>query len=212
MTQDIPLAELAPRLIEAMLPHVPFDGWSDKALAAAARDTGIDPDIAALALPGLHAMLTTWTGMVNAGMTQTMAASHNMKVRDRIRMAIVTRLETGDREVTRRALNLLAQPQHAALSAKLLWQAADAMWRAAGDTATDYNHYTKRLILSGIYSATLLHWTQDDSDDFAATRAFIDRRIDGVMRFEKAKAKVTGAMGKLPDPARFLGRLRYPAV
>ena len=131
----------------------------------------------------------------------------------RIRMALVTRLEQGDREVTRRALNLLAQPQHAALSAKLLWQAADAMWRAAGDTATDYNHYTKRLILSGIYSATLLHWTQDDSEDFAATRRFIDRRIDGVMRFEKAKAKWTGGgTDRHFSMARFLGRLRYPAV
>lgn len=212
MTQDIPLAELAPRLVEAMLSHVPFDGWNAHALAAAARDTGIDADIAAMALPDTESMLTTWSGLVNSKMAEVMAASHNMKVRDRIRMALVTRLESGDREVTRRALNLLAQPQQAALSARLLWQAADAMWRAAGDTATDYNHYTKRLILSGIYSATLLHWTQDDSDDFAATRAFIDRRIDGVMRFEKAKAKLTGAMGKLPDPARFLGRLRYPAV
>ena len=212
MTEDIPLAELAPRLIAAMLPHVPFDGWSAAALAAAARDTGIDPDIAALALPDDEAMLTAWTALVNARMAEAMAGAHNLKIRDRIRMALVTRLEQGDREVTRRALNLLAQPSQAALSARLLWQAADAMWRAAGDTATDYNHYTKRLILSGIYSATLLHWTQDDSDDFAATRAFIDRRIDGVMRFEKAKAKLTGAMGKLPDPARFLGRLRYPAV
>lgn len=206
------MSELAPRLAEAVLPHVPYDGWSETALAAAARDTGIDPEIAAMALPDTEAMLTTWTANVNTKMAEAMAASHNMKVRDRIRMALVTRLEQGDREVTRRALNLLAQPQHAALSARLLWQAADAMWRAAGDTATDYNHYTKRLILSGIYSATLLHWTQDDSEDFAATRAFIDRRIDGVMRFEKAKAKLTAAMGKLPDPARFLGRLRYPAV
>ena len=212
MTQDIPLAELAPRLVEAMLPHVPFDGWSAAALATAARETGIDADIAAMALPGPDAMLTIWTALVNAKMAEAMANSHNMKVRDRIRMALVTRLEQGDREVTRRALNVLAQPQHAALSARLLWQAADAMWRAAGDTATDYNHYTKRMILSGIYSATLLHWAQDDSADFAATRAFIDRRIDGVMRFEKAKAKLTGMMGKLPDPARFLGRLRYPAV
>jgi ubiquinone biosynthesis protein COQ9 len=212
MRQDIPLTELAPRLVQAMLPHVPFDGWSSAALAAAARDTGIDPDIAALALPDAQSMVTTWTAAVNAQMAATMAGANNLKFRDRIRMALVTRLEQGDREVTRRALNLLAQPQHAALSARLLWLAADAMWRAAGDTATDYNHYTKRLILSGIYSATLLHWTQDDSDDFAATRAFIDRRIDGVMRFEKAKAKLTGAMGKLPDPARFFGRLRYPAV
>jgi ubiquinone biosynthesis protein COQ9 len=171
-----------------------------------------DGSIAALALPNAEAMLIAWTTLVNATMADAMAASHNMKIRDRIRMALVTRLETGDREVTRRALNLLAQPQHAALSAKLLWQAADAMWRAAGDTATDYNHYTKRLILSGIYSASLLHWTQDDSEDFAATRRFIDCRIDGVMRFEKAKAKLTGMAGKLPDPARFLGRLRYPAV
>jgi ubiquinone biosynthesis protein COQ9 len=195
-----------------MLPHVPFDGWSDRALAAAARDLGIDADIAALAVPDTAAMLGLWTDHVNAGMATAMAGAHNLKIRDRIRMALVTRLEQGDREVTRRALNLLAQPQHAALSARLLWQAADAMWRAAGDTATDYNHYTKRAILSGIYSATLLFWTQDDSADFAATRAFIDRRIDGVMRFEKAKAKLTGMMGKLPDPARLLGRLRYPAV
>ena len=212
MMQDIPLAELAPRLVEAMLPHVPFDGWSHTALAAAARETGIDSDIAAMALPDVPAMLTVWTAGVNAHMAQAMAETHDLKVRDRIRMALVTRLEQGDREVTRRALNLLAQPQHAALSARLLWQAADAIWRAAGDTATDYNHYTKRLIVSGIYSAILLHWTQDDSENFAATRAFIDRRIDGVMRFEKTKAKLTGMMSKMPDPARFLGRLRYPAV
>lgn len=212
MADDTPLAELAPRLVAAMLPHVPFDGWSARALAAAAADLGIDADIAGLAVPDTAAMLTLWTDAVNAQMAQAMAATHNLKIRDRIRMALVTRLETGDREVTRRALALLAQPQHAALSARLLWQAADAMWCAAGDTATDYNHYTKRTILSGIYATTLLHWTQDDSDDFAATRAFVDRRIEGVMRFEKTKAKLLAAGGKLPDPARILGRLRYPAV
>lgn len=212
MAEDIPLAELAPRLVAAMLPHVPFDGWSATALAAAARDTGTDPDVAALAVPDVATMLGLWVAHANAQLAEAMAATHNMKVRDRIRTALVTRLEQGDREVTRRALALLAQPQHAALSARLLWQAADAMWRAAGDTATDYNHYTKRAILSAIYSATLLHWTQDDSADFAATRAFIDRRIDGVMRFEKAKARVTGLSSRLPNPARILGRLRYPAV
>ncbi|MCU0892300.1 MAG: COQ9 family protein [Sandarakinorhabdus sp.] len=212
MADDTPLAELAPRLVAAMLPHVPFDGWTDASLKAAAADLGIDPDIAALAVPDVATMLSLWTAHVNAGMAEVMAGAHNMKIRDRIRTALVTRLEHGDREVTRRALAILARPEHAALSARLLWQAADAMWRAAGDTATDYNHYTKRAILSGIYSATLLYWTQDDSEDFADTRAFIDRRIEGVMQFEKAKAKLTGLMGKLPDPARVLGRLRYPAV
>ncbi|WP_353198111.1 COQ9 family protein [Sandarakinorhabdus sp.] len=212
INDDTPLADLAPQLIAAMLPHVAFDGWSDTALAAAARDISVDADLAALALPDAAVMLTAWGTLANARMAEAMAGSHNMKIRDRIRMALVTRLEQGDREVTRRALALLAQPQHAALSARLLWQAADAMWRAAGDTATDYNHYTKRTILAAIYSATLLHWTQDDSEDFADTRAFIERRIDGVMRFEKTKAKLIGLGAKLPDPARFLGRLRYPAV
>lgn len=212
INDDTPLADLAPQLIAAMLPHVAFDGWSDTALAAAARDIGVDADLAALALPDAAAMLTAWGILANARMAEAMAGCHNMKIRDRIRMALVTRLEQGDREVTRRALALLAQPQHAALSARLLWQAADAMWRAAGDTATDYNHYTKRTILAAIYSATLLHWTQDDSEDFTDTRAFIERRIDGVMRFEKTKAKLIGLGAKLPDPARFLGRLRYPAV
>ena len=212
MAEDIPLAELAPRLVAAMVPHVPFDGWTSAALAAAARDTGTDPDIAALAVPDVATMLGLWVANSDAAMAAAMAATHNMKVRDRIRTALVSRLEQGDREVTRRALTLLAQPQHAALSARLLWQAADAMWRAAGDTATDYNHYTKRTILSAIYSATLLHWVQDDSADFAATRAFIDRRIDGVMRFEKVKAKAIGLSARLPNPARILGRLRYPAV
>jgi ubiquinone biosynthesis protein COQ9 len=212
MADDTPLAELAPRLVAAMLPHVPFDGWTGKALAAAAADLGIDHDIAALAVPDEATMLGLWSEGVNAAMAGAMAGAHNLKIRDRIRAALVTRLETGDREVTRRALNLLVQPQHAALSARLLWQAADAMWRAAGDTATDYNHYTKRAILSTIYSATLLFWTQDDSEDFAATRAFIDRRIEGVMQFEKAKSRLIAMTARLPDPARILGRLRYPVV
>jgi ubiquinone biosynthesis protein COQ9 len=211
-TTDLPLTELAVRLADAMMAHVPFDGWSAAARDAAARETGIDPDIAAMALPDAAAMLAAWAQAMDARMLAALGDTSALKVRDRIRRALVVRLETGDVEVTRRALAVLAQPRHAGLSARLAWAAADAMWRAAGDTATDYNHYTKRSLLAAIYSATLLFWTQDDSTDHADTLAFIDRRIDGVMRFEKAKARVLGITARLPDPARFLGRLRYPAV
>ena len=106
--------------------------------------------------------------------------------------------------MVRRTLAVLAL--HPALAAKTLWRTADTMWRAAGDTATDYNHYTKRAILGAVYSSTLLVWL----DDAEGWPAFLDRRIDGIMRFEKAKARLTGIT--LPSPARFLGRLRYPAV
>ena len=216
MIEDIPLAELRPRLVAAMVPNVPFDGWTAASRDAAADAEGIDRDIAAMALPDAAAMVDAFTARADAVMTAVMveAGAGTMKVRDRIRLALRTRFEqaANDREAVRRALAILAQPGNIGVSARTLWRTADAMWRAAGDTATDFNHYSKRLILGSVYSATLLYWLDDDSDGCAATWGFIDRRIDGIMAFEKTKAKVMDALDKFPSPARFLGRLRYPAV
>jgi ubiquinone biosynthesis protein COQ9 len=215
MTEDLPLADLRPRLVAAMLPNVPFDGWSAAARDMAADSEGIDRDIAAMALPDSAAMVDAYTAAADAQMTAAMAAAgaDSMKVRDRIRFALNCRLDAADadKEAVRRALAVLLQPANAALAARTLWRTADAMWRAAGDTATDLNHYSKRAILGSVYSATLLYWLDDDSDNHDATRAFIDRRIDNVMSFEKTKAKLKSSLDWLPDPARFLGRLRYPA-
>ena len=136
-----------------------------------------------------------------------------MKIRERIRSLVQFRLDAiaGQREALRRALAIMAMPQNAPRALQLGWHSADAMWRLAGDTATDYNYYTKRTILAGIYGATLAVFADDKSDDFADTRAFLERRIDGIMRFEKAKAKWLGAGREGFSPARLLGRLRYPA-
>ena len=216
MTDDIPLADLRPRLVAAMLPNVPFDGWTAAARDAAADATGIDRDIAAMALPDALGMTDAYTLRADTMMVEAMVAAgvDTLKIRDRIKLALHTRLEQAgdDREAVRRALAIMAQPQNAATGSRTLWRTADAMWRAAGDTATDFNHYSKRIILGTVYSATLLYWLDDDSEGHAATWAFIDRRIDGVMKFEKSKAKATEALAWLPNPARFLGRLRYPAV
>jgi ubiquinone biosynthesis protein COQ9 len=211
---DIPLEALRPRLIEAMLLHVPFDGWSATARDAAAADAGIDPDIAALALPDPATMCDAYTALADARMAEAMAAADvpAMKVRDRIRLALTLRLENArhDKEAVRRALAVMALPANAALGFSTLWRTADAMWRAAGDTATDFNHYSKRIILGSVYSAVLLYWLEDESEDMADTRAFIDRRIEDVMRIEKGKAQLRSLTEFLPDPARFFGRLRYP--
>jgi ubiquinone biosynthesis protein COQ9 len=137
-----------------------------------------------------------------------------MKVRERIRDLILFRFEAlaPQREALRRALAVLAMPQHAPGGARLAWRSADRIWRVAGDTATDFNHYTKRALLIGIYGSTTLIFLDDESEDLAETRAFLGRRIDGVMRFEKAKAGWRGTGARLPSLSRFLGRLRYPAV
>jgi ubiquinone biosynthesis protein COQ9 len=136
-----------------------------------------------------------------------------LKIRERIRQLIWFRLEmmAPAREAVRTGLSILAMPQNLPLAAKAGWRSADLMWRIAGDTATDYNHYTKRLILSGVYASTLLVWLDDQSEGWSETAAFLDRRIEGVMRFEKWKASWAGSDLHRPSLTRFLGRLRYPA-
>ena len=210
---DLTLDELRPQLTQAMIPHVAFDGWSAASVAAGARDLGVDPDIAGLVFPGgALQMAVAYTALANARMTAALAGAPPMKVRDRITRAVRLRLEQaeGEREAVRRTIPILAL--HPAVSARTTWATADAIWRACGDTATDFNHYTKRATLGAVYAATLLYWLADESDGRADTWAFLDRRIAGIMAFEKAKARAGDVTGRLPNVAQLLGRLRYPAV
>ncbi len=212
---DPTLDELRPLLAAALPADAAFDGWGEKALAATAVRLGIDPAVAALAFPGgATEMIDTWFATVDEAMrtacpVEAMAA---LKIRERIATLVEARLTilAPHREALRRAQAILASPFNAAMTARLGWRAADAIWRQAGDTATDYNHYTKRAILGGVYTATMLVFVGDESESFADTRAFLARRIEGVMRFEKAKARLTSGSDLLFSPARFLGRLRYP--
>jgi ubiquinone biosynthesis protein COQ9 len=134
-----------------------------------------------------------------------------MKIRDRIRGFIWTRLEImrPAREAVRRGLAILAMPHNMPLGLRIGWRTADLMWRIAGDTSTDFNHYTKRITLGGVYASTLLAWLDDNSDQWSETGAFLDRRIDDVMKFEKWKAEWRSSSEHV-SLARFLGRLRYP--
>ncbi|WBX86473.1 COQ9 family protein [Sphingosinicella microcystinivorans] len=214
---DMTLDELRPVLVEALLPSVAFDGWGEAALDAAAAAVGIPADRARLVFPGGAAdMIDAWILKADRDMAAEMArrGAAAMKIRDRIATAVRIRIEQArpHKEAVRRALAVLALPQNAVLSARTLWRSADAMWRAAGDTATDFNHYTKRLSLGGVYAATLLYWLQDESGDDAETFAFLDRRIETIMQVEKTKARFRERANNRPRLSRFLGRLRYPAA
>ena len=210
---DLTLPELRGPLATAMLPHVPVDGWTTRALLAGARDLGLDPDVAGLVFSGPADMVAAWTALADQRMAARLAAEAPVKVRERITRAIQIRLEDAapHKEAVRRALGVQMLPANLGSAAATVWRTADAIWRAAGDSSTDLNWYSKRVIAASVYSATLLHWLDDDSEDFTATRAFLDRRIAGVMRFEKVKTEARKLTAGLPDPFRFLGRLRYPA-
>ncbi|MFZ5609723.1 MAG: COQ9 family protein [Pseudomonadota bacterium] len=209
--------ELRPELIAAALPHVAFDGWTMAALKAAAADLGVDEGVARLSFPG------GGIDMVDAYFAQEIAAMEaalaqrgldNMKIRDRVTTAVRVRLEiaSAHKQAALRASHILALPQHGGHAARILWRTVDAMWRAAGDRATDFNHYSKRAILAGVYGATWLFWLNDASQGHEATWAFLDRRIQEVMAIEKAKAEWRKTRARLPSLSRFLGRLRYPAA
>ncbi|OYX63090.1 MAG: RpsU-divergently transcribed [Sphingomonadales bacterium 32-64-17] len=206
---DVRIA-LAPALAQAAV----FDGWTEAAVDAAAEAEGVDPAIARLAFAGgPMTMIEAFVAATDAAMRAHFADGRlgNMKIRDRIGALVRFRLDqaAGLEEALSRALAIQAMPTNAPRALKLGWSSADAMWRLAGDTATDYNHYTKRAILASIYAATLAVFIEDQSEGKAETNAFLDRRIDGVMKFEKVKAQLTSKREHF-DIVRFLGRLRYP--
>lgn len=214
---DLTLDELRIALAPAIADAAAFDGWSEAAVRDAARRAGVDGDVAVYAFSdGPMAMIESFAASIDAAMAQalppeTLAA---MKIRERIRSLITFRLDAlaGREEALRRALAIMASPRHLAAAAKLGWRSADVMWRLAGDTAVDYNHYTKRATLSAIYAATLAVLVEDESEGKAETLAFLDRRIEGIMRFEKAKARLLRPDREHFSVVRLLGRLRYPAA
>ena len=217
MVADLTLDELRLALAPGIADAAVFDGWTDTALEMAADQLGADRDVARLAFKdqGAMGMICAWIETIDRQMMLDMPPEvlAQMKIRERIRSLIQYRLDAVVEleESLRRALAIMAMPQNVPTALKTGWNSADVMWRLAGDTATDYNHYTKRAILASIYGATLAVFVEDESEDKQDTRAFLERRIDGVMRFEKVKAKWINPERETFSVTRFLGRLRYPA-
>jgi len=213
---DTSLEDLRLRLAPLIAQAAVFDGWSAEAVHAAAELAGVDPDVAAYAFrEGPMDMIATWVASTDLAMIRALPASElaALPIRERIRRLVTARLDAiaGLEEALSRALSIMAMPQNLARGVRLGWQSADAMWRLAGDKATDYNHYTKRATLGAVYAATLAVFADDHSVDKVETRAFLDRRIEGIMRFEKTKAKLLRTPENSFSVTRFLGRLRYPA-
>ena len=213
---DMTLDELRLAIAPEVAASAIFDGWTETSLANAAEMVGASPDVARLAFPGgAMDMIDAWIERIDADMITAFPPERiaTLKIRERIRDLVLFRLDAiaGLEEAVRRATAVMAMPQNAPGALRTGWRSADRMWRLAGDTATDYNHYTKRAMLASIYGATLVIFIDDASEGKAETRAFLDRRIDGVMKFEQAKAKWLRGDRETFSVTRFLGRLRYPS-
>ena len=215
MESPSPLEQLRRRLALAVGENAVFDGWTRAAIDSAAGQLGVDPLQARLAMPkGQAAMIDLYIQEVDRALEAYFTPERlaKLKIREKIRALVWRRLEIMGpaREAVRRALAILAMPQNLPLGLRISWRSADLMWRIAGDTSTDFNHYTKRMTLGAVYGSTLLVWLDDESEGWTETAAFLDRRIDDVMRFEKFKAEWRGSSEQRLSVSRFLGRLRYP--
>ena len=213
MESPSPLEKLRRQLALAVGENAVFDGWTRAAVDSAAGQLGVDPLQARLAMPKTQAgLIDTYIQEVDRALEAwfTPKRLEKLKIREKIRGLVWRRLEIMGpaREAVRRGLAILAMPQNLPLALRISWRSADLMWRIAGDTSTDFNHYTKRMTLGAVYGSTMLVWLDDQSEGWADTAAFLDRRIDDVMKFEKLKADWRGS--EHLSVSRFLGRLRYP--
>jgi len=205
-----PLAESQrDALIEAMLPDVPFDGWSRAALRAAARRIGVSAAEALALFPDgpadFAACFSRWADRRMLDRLESLPLDQ-LRVPERVALAVNIRLEIVEpwREAVRRALTILSLPHNALLAMRLLYETVDGIWYAAGDSATDFSFYTKRATLAGIYAAAMLYWLDDRSPGFADTRAFLDRRLAEAARIGQARRRFQTALDRLPNPLRLL--------
>jgi ubiquinone biosynthesis protein COQ9 len=196
-------------IMRAALVHVPFDGWSEAAIAAGIRDAGQRESLSTLAFPdGPMGLAEYYSAHADRRMAAALDpdAVAKMRIRERITAAVRLRLTQaeGEREALKALMTWFALPAHQACAAACLYRTVDAIWHAIGDTSTDFNFYTKRAILAGVLAATVLYWLGDESEGAASSFAFLDRRIDDVMAFEKAKGRAREWLAELPDPFRIL--------
>lgn len=216
LPEDPTLDEVRAYLAPLLPAHAAFDGWNVAALGNVSAEAGLDPAMVELAFPGgAMDMIGAWFEWVDRAMVMELPPDKlaAMKIRERITALVEARLTllAPGREALRRAQAIMAMPQNIVAATRLGWRAADAMWRLAGDTATDFNHYSKRATLAAVYAATLLIFLDDASEGWTETRLFLARRIDGILRFERAKGQWKGRSERRPSLARFVGRLRYRA-
>jgi ubiquinone biosynthesis protein COQ9 len=202
------------KLLQAALQHAAFDGWSQASFKTACDDVGISAGEAQIACPRKEIdLITVWSKNLDTAAAQKIIKADlpNMKIRERVSFGVISRLEVigENEEAARRARARLMLPDAASDGPQLLWATADMIWRAIGDTSTDVNFYSKRTILSAVYGSTLASWLNEDAREKPDARAFLDRRIQNVMDFEKTKAQLSKLTADLPDLVGALGKMRY---
>lgn len=202
-------------ILQAMLDNVVFDGWTERSLKESLAMAGCDHTVAARAFPdGIADILAHFSAWADRAMSDMVEGEGDefdrRRTGDKITHAMQRRFEVLEphKEAVRRSLALFALPPYAPLGPRLLYRTVDTIWRLAGDSATDFNFYTKRAALAGILSAATLYWINDQSPDDEETRDFIARRVARLDRTGRAVHRYGRIGGLTEAPWRFAASLR----
>jgi ubiquinone biosynthesis protein COQ9 len=203
--KSLRVEDLRDRIVLATLPHVAFEGWSDRAVRNGLADIRLTPEQRLLTFAGGPVeMIEHWMRYADHRMLERMQGLElaAMRVRERIAAAVRFRIEVNlaYREAVRRTISFLALPSNAIVAARSMYATIDAIWYACGDASTDLSFYTKRATLAAVYGTTVLYWLDDSSDQFLDTWAFLDRRIDDVMQIPKLRARIEQAWSGMARP------------
>ena len=207
-----PILAKKEELLSAFLENAPFNGMSARALGFAAKESGIDEGMTQILAPnGAISLIDYWFSKADEFVAEAILARKSLKIREKATLAIRARLEffAPHKEALGKALAILALPHNLGHSLSIGYRFSDIAWRAMGDKSTDFNYYTKRTMLLAADAATGAYFLNDDSEDFAKTWEFLDRRIGNIMQIEKTKAQFRNLKTKIPDPVPLLARLRY---
>jgi len=212
-TAELPRLKAAEkRLADATAPFVPELGLNRISVRAGAKAAGFtDAELDLIAPNGAGDVAAIlWRRHDEAALgAEAAAIVSGMKIRDRIGYLLNARIDAlaGDEKLAHRLIGSLMLPMHLGLYRRLLWATADRIWQLAGDKALDENHYSKRLIVCGILGTALMTRLTRGRE---AQLEQIKRNIDGVMSFEKFKARVPfkpeGAALRI---AETFGKLRF---
>lgn len=211
-----PFDAVRQKLLPAALRAAVFEGFTASMLDRAAREAGVSAAELAAAFPGgALEFIEFWSAEGDKASAAAIAgeAGAGLKIREKVVRGVEARLGyfRPGKEAARRAAAFLALPPNAPTGARLVWNAADAIWRAMGDPSTDFNFYSKRAILSGVISSTTARWFADETLDETATKEFLRARIENVMQFEKLKAKARDTGFDPEGMFGWLAKMRYPA-
>jgi ubiquinone biosynthesis protein COQ9 len=213
---SVPPEDARAAILKAALPHVPFDGWSDETLTTATKEAGFEAEMGLRAFPkGGRGLIEEFIADADRRMVAELEKRDlaEMKIREKIATAVRIRLvqNKDHKDAIRRAIGVRSRGPDAVAAGLSVFKTVDVMWRAIGDQSTDFNFYTKRGLLAGVYGATLLYWLDDESEGQQDTWEFLDRRIGDIMKIQKLRGRFEKACTQIPNPREFFKRSPFGA-